>query len=93
MARLIASKVRAKPDLMQLALRNLDRWRERNGGEPRAYREWRTILETKAMEDILDLLVEDSEEGRRRRQSSPFTGILTPNERKALFEKYEAITT
>jgi hypothetical protein len=60
---------------------------------PKALQEWEEIISEGSLEEILGKLVEDTEDGRRRRQSSPFSGILSPAERREIFEKYEAIGT
>ncbi len=58
------------------------RWYERN---PQAtVREWLEILEH-PWEQIRALLLEDSERGQCLRQSDPFTGILIPQERWAIY--------
>jgi hypothetical protein len=52
--------------------------------------EWLEILE-RPWEQIRAVLLADSEEGRRLRQSDPFCGILTPEERWAIYRAhYEA---
>ena len=93
LARAVAEKVRRDPSLLEKARGNLSRWKDRLHPWPRALQEWEEILGHPSLDRILLLLVEDSEEGRRRRQSSPFTGILTPGERQAIFERYEALGT
>lgn len=91
MACAIADKVRRDPTLIERVHGNLTRWRMRLDPWPQAYREWEHLLWSLPLDEILDLLVEDTEEGRRRRQSSPFTGILSARERREIFGHYEAI--
>ena len=43
--------------------------------------------------EILDLLRSDTEDARRLRQSSPFCGILSEEERLAVFREYETART
>lgn len=93
LAEAVAEKIHRDRSLLQKAMENLARWKQRRTTWPRCLREWEEILSDLPVEDVLALLVEDSEEGRRRRQSSPFTGILTATERKAIFEHYETIGT
>ena len=93
MAEAVAEKVGRDPALVQTAVGNLARWKARRSPWPACLREWEEILASCDVDDLLRILVEDSEEGRRRRQSSPFTGILTPRERREIFERYEAIGT
>ena len=81
LAQAVAEKIRHDPSLLQRALENLARWKERRQTGPLCLTEWEEILAGRNVDDVLAILVEDSEEGRRRRQSSPFTGFLTPPER------------
>ena len=46
--------------------------------------EWRELLE-RPWNQVRAALLEDSEGGRQRRQNSPFVGILTPQERWAIY--------
>ena len=89
--RLIAEKVEARPQLLQIVVRTLERWiAQRQPNPPAVLLEWRTILLERSLTDVLDLLRSDSEEASRLRQSSPFCGILSPEERLAIFRDYEA---
>lgn len=90
--RLVAEKIRRQPELMDLVRDKLDR----TLGESRlsesckeALREWQTIFSLKSFEEILEILVEDSDEGQRLRQSTPFSGILSQQERGEVFRRYE----
>jgi hypothetical protein len=93
LAKAVAEKIRRDPALLQRALDNLARWKERRSTWPRCLSEWEEIISSRTLDDVLAILLEDSEEGRRRRQSSPFTGILTLAERREIFKRYEAIGT
>jgi hypothetical protein len=55
--------------------------------------EWREILDHWALERILELLTSSNEQPRRLRQSSPFCGILSPQDRVAVLKEYEARRT
>ena len=89
LAEAIAAKVRQNPELLDVARSNLERWKTRSDTWPRCYREWDQILASRPLDDVLQLLTVDSETGRRLRQSSPFTGILSPRERLTIFKEYE----
>jgi len=93
MGTLIAAKIRRQPELFEIARANLQRWKQTRKPWPRALQEWEEIIERFDRETGLNLLTEDSEEGRRRRQSDPFCGILTEAERKGILLKYEALGT
>ena len=86
--RMIAEKLRHTPSLWQIPQDNIARWKERSGRLPPSIGEWERILNTKAREEILALLESDSEESIRLRSSSPFTGILSENERVKIFGSY-----
>lgn len=48
--------------------------------------EWRTILKTYSLEQVISLLQEDSTRAARLRQSSPFAGIgISEEERASIF--------
>jgi len=52
-----------------------------------AVREWLEILD-RPWEQVRQVLVDESEEGQRLRQSDPFSGILTPQERWEIYRQY-----
>ena len=86
--RMIAEKLRRTPSLWQTPKDNIARWKERSGHLPPSIGEWERILNTKTREEILVLIASDSEESIRLRSSSPFTGILSEDERAKIFESY-----
>ena len=77
----IAKRIDADPSLLGKALGNIERWSRQMGRTPPALAEWQGLLRTLPWERIRPLLVQDDEESRRLRQSSPFVGILTQRER------------
>ncbi len=89
--RLVAEKVRAAPALLDKARENLRRWQEAGAGASPALAEWAQILAAPAGQ-VVALLAERSERATRLRQSSPFAGILTEEERRAVYESYSART-
>ena len=82
----IANRIERDPTLVSVAIANLARWLERKGYEERGCAEWRQILSELDTSDLVLLLKSSSEESKRFRQSSPFTGILTQAERRAILE-------
>lgn len=87
----IADKLAANPELLQQAIRTVGRWVDaREPNPPAAMLEWRHILLSQSLAEILTLLRSDAEDARRLRQSSPFCGILDPEERLAILREYEA---
>jgi hypothetical protein len=92
--RLIAEKLQVQPELLQRAVQTLDRWiAQQQPNPPRIFLEWRGILRERSLADVLHLLRSDTEEARRLRQSSPFCGILSQDERLAVLREYEAART
>jgi hypothetical protein len=86
----VAEKLRSDPALISRALDNLDRWESR-GGPDRVFDEWRRILSSRSVGEVIALLCENSENANRLRQSSPSAGILTDNERMEVFREYAAL--
>lgn len=88
----IAEHIRRNPPLLQHAVATLDRWEQNpSKGMMRVYEEWRHLLTTLPLEDLLAFLVSPEQEPTRLRQSSPFADILTPEERIAIFAEFEAL--
>jgi hypothetical protein len=84
----IAKKLRNNPDLWDIPIKNLIKWKKINGRLTPALVEWEHILNTNTKEEILSILESDSEESTRLRSSSPFTGILNEKERDTIFQIY-----
>jgi hypothetical protein len=85
--RLVAEKLRADPILLEKARENLHRWQSTGGIQSGALAEWSRIIECPA-DEVAGFLVETSERAMRLRQSSPFCGILSDDERRAIHESY-----
>lgn len=89
----IVQRIRRNPDL-------LGRVRERLSRDIRSGRfsisladamhEWLDLLDSSSVEQVLELLVDEGENARRLRQSTPFAGILTQEERRRVLEKHES---
>lgn len=90
MAQAIARKLRHDPSLFETAGNNLDRWRSTIIPWPPALAEWEQII-AGGMERALSCLLENSARGRRLRQSHPFPGVLTTQERNEILRHYESI--
>jgi hypothetical protein len=76
MHRAIAGKVRANPQLVEVARDNIRRWSTTGAASPTDYKDW------------LDLLVDEGEWMTATRQIGPFAGILTPQERWAIYAQF-----
>ena len=83
MARQIVAKIDADPrrEGLEHARRVCARWVEQ-GNVPA--KEWLEILR-RPWPEIRAILLDDSEESRRLRQSDPFCGILAPRERWQIY--------
>ena len=72
--------------ILRIARGNLDRWLRSEsfavGPERRALLEWKEILDQNSASEIREIITAETDEGQRLRSSSPFAGVLTPQERK-----------
>ena len=84
----IARKLEADPRLLVIARDNINRWWDTAGGSRPYFAEWREILERPPRE-IVALLAEDTEHMRALRQCTPFAGVLTPQERWAIYGEFK----
>jgi hypothetical protein len=85
---LVARKLLANPALIAQARSTLARWRAQTEAPvPSYFIEWGRILES-GPEEIAAFLVSMREDATRLRQSSPFTNLLTPEERARIFEAF-----
>ncbi len=84
--RAIVEKIRHQPALLEIARENLRRWlaAEPEATPSQARREWQQILASEDTTEIVRIMTDPTEEGHRRRQSTPFAGILTLEERRAI---------
>ena len=81
----VAEKLRSTPnEILQIARQNLDRWLNK---ENPALREWKEILESKTSEEIIKIIIQDTDEGQRLRSSSPFAGVLSESERDKIWSE------
>jgi hypothetical protein len=86
----IARKIDANRALLEIPKRNLKRWRKAKSGPlPMYMDEWQQILD-KPWHYIAALITSFSDEAVRLRQSSPFAGVLTPKERKQVYDAFRA---
>lgn len=85
--RAIAAGLRASPELLSIALDNLQRWSESAGRSGVYLDRWREILAL-PLEELLVVIQEDSETMRAMRQSSPFAGVLSPKARWEIYDSF-----
>jgi hypothetical protein len=88
LARQIVQKIDADPlhAGLEKARSVCRRWAQRNPTP--AVREWLGILKG-SWSEVRSVLLDDSERGRRLRQSDPFCGILSPRERWRLYKAFQ----
>lgn len=71
-----AAAIRVRPELIQVARQNLDRWLRIDGNSAHpALLEWRAIMDFLTPNEIADFLESDSPKANRLRQSSPFIAM------------------
>lgn len=86
----IAKKIEGDSKLLDIPRNNLKRWSARWGKEaPVWYDTWCAIME-RPWPEIAAIITEPSEESARLRQSSPFAGVLSAEERKRIYEAFRA---
>ena len=88
----VAARLKVMPDeILARARSNLKRWLAVHAGTStaRALKEWEILSETRTIPELIAIMTEDSDEGQRLRQSTPFVGVLSPQERKDIFTRCE----
>ena len=81
----VAEKLRLNSDeVLRIARRNLSEWLK---NEHPAHLEWQKIIEAKNPQEIIKLIIQDTDEGQRLRSSSPFVGVLTETERDKIWSE------
>jgi hypothetical protein len=86
--RVISEKLESNPNLWNRPVQNLERWEKIRGKLLPAHQEWKIILESKTKDEILELMRSPEENSIRLRSSSPFVGILSPQEKDEIFLSY-----
>jgi len=86
----IARKIEERRELLDIPRRNLQRWRQAAAGAVPAYiAEWQAILD-RPWPQVAAFITSFSDEAVRLRQSTPFAGVLTPMERKQVYDAFRA---
>jgi hypothetical protein len=83
----VAARIEARPELLDVARANVARWISR--AHAPALAEWQRLLDELPLQDLLALLRSDDETAVRLRQSSPFAGILSPDERREILRHHD----
>jgi len=83
MHRIIARKLRRNADVLKHARANIKRWRAANQFAQTYLDEWEAILDGGVAHTAM-VLESPSQKSARLRSSSPFAGVLEPDERMAI---------
>ena len=87
---LVAAKLRSRPALVEKARGNVTRWLETcSPGAKPALLEWQRLLGG-SFDELLAIIEATDERATRLRQSSPFCGILTEEERLGILREFQA---
>lgn len=82
---LIADRIEAEPELLEIPLANITRWLDNGHWAKRELAQWREWIEAAqqspaSLQRLLDLLRDDTEEARDWKGYDPFAGLLTEEE-------------
>ena len=87
---LVAQKIAQKPPLLKKVRRTLENWRARYKEDiPRALDEWQTLL-GQPWPEIAHFITDPGERATRLRQSTPFAGVLSPDERERVYAAFRS---
>ncbi len=81
--KIVAAKLMTDSSMLDQAKINLERIKAELGDDSIAVSEWEIVLKFK-LEHICEFIVQDNEHLQELRQSSPFSGFLTEDERLEL---------
>lgn len=95
MAYLIAGKIAAKPDpAIEIAISNLKRMKPTARGQAKLWlKEWEELLTSGDTEKLIRTLVSPSPKSRELRQNSPFSGLLSDEERLGVMDSWRQSTS
>lgn len=88
MHQLVVDKIRRHPQLISHVSENLSHWRGTVSARTMPYIDaWQALLD-QGTEEVLRVAIEDSPYATAMRQSTPFAGVLTPQERWRFLEQW-----
>ena len=87
----IIEKLQKFPELWNIVDSNIHLLKKRNTSLSLAYKEWEEILSTNVKIEIYNLLSATTENAQRLRSSSPFSGILSEEERLEVFSTFSKL--
>lgn len=83
----IAEKLAGKPQLLGIVFHNLSVWKRQYPDMIAHVRQWKRIVYTWELDDIVAFLKDPSPAARELRRFSPFCGLLTPAEIAATYSQ------
>lgn len=87
--KLVAAKLMADPSLVEVARQNLANWMRTCSERARpALEEWLSAVDG-SVEGVIALLTGTDERATRLRQSNPFAGVLTQEERTRIIRQFD----
>lgn len=93
--RVVAEILRASPERIDVARERVRQWRATSSVHPYYAEPWQRLVEG-PLEELLALLVEDSERAIDLRHASPFAGYVDPRQRWKIWrevkERFDART-
>jgi hypothetical protein len=86
--RAVVARLRKQPAMvLGVALRNIERYRQSSGDHP-DLREWEQLL-VAGPDAVVVALLDEGERGQRLRSSTPFAGVISPQERRDVLARLE----
>lgn len=85
--RLAASKIKEKPELINKAIENIERWKSQNSFAQPYLDEWMAHI-NEGIQSLIKFMESESDVAARLRSSSPFVGIIKPEERTKIFKEF-----
>ena len=84
---ILAEKLQHAPELLEVAIENITRWRAQGQSAPHRLDEWETLVRQAqagghGMGKLLAVLLEPDEPSARLREFNPFAGVLNREERR-----------
>lgn len=84
----IAERLRHDPSLIEVAKITMNRWLQNNPSwsSKIAIEEWQDLIENLSLDELIDEMLQEDDEGQRIRSNSPFCGIISQEESKNILE-------
>jgi hypothetical protein len=83
--RAVADRLRVNPALVDVALRRLDWYKEKNPLSARYYAEWQRLL-LGPLDSLMAALVSESDAACALRQENPFVDLIPQTERARIYQ-------